>query len=246
MPAITLIDNYDSFTFNLAHYLGALGAEVSVWRNDEISVAEVLAGRPDAIVLSPGPATPNRPASASIWCARRARRRRSSGCASATRRSVRCSAARWCVGPCRCTATTTRTNEVRCSGILFHQAGYHSRCSFRRGGQQKSLSNGRKSTSRIARKVVVNSQYRHVRFHLRLGRTIGQRKNHIKLDGGICRGTSGGHDKYAIYTHVPGGAFALEALAFRPHPIENRRGVHSIPLGPSSFRRPRRILRNVK
>jgi anthranilate synthase component II len=59
MPAITLIDNYDSFTFNLAHYLGALGAEVSVWRNDEISVAEVLAGRPDAIVLSPGPATPD-------------------------------------------------------------------------------------------------------------------------------------------------------------------------------------------
>ena len=59
MPAVTLIDNYDSFTFNLAHYLGALGAEVSVWRNDEISVAEVLAGGPDAIVLSPGPATPD-------------------------------------------------------------------------------------------------------------------------------------------------------------------------------------------
>ena len=59
MPAITLIDNYDSFTFNLAHYLGALGADVSVWRNDEISVAEVLAARPDAIVLSPGPCTPN-------------------------------------------------------------------------------------------------------------------------------------------------------------------------------------------
>jgi anthranilate synthase component 2 len=59
MPAVTLIDNYDSFTFNLAHYLGALGADVSVWRNDEISVAEVLAARPDAIVLSPGPATPD-------------------------------------------------------------------------------------------------------------------------------------------------------------------------------------------
>jgi anthranilate synthase component 2 len=58
MPAITLIDNYDSFTFNLAHYLGALGADVSVWRNDEISVADVLAARPDAIVLSPGPCTP--------------------------------------------------------------------------------------------------------------------------------------------------------------------------------------------
>jgi anthranilate synthase component II len=59
MPTVTLIDNYDSFTFNLAHYLGALGAEVSVWRNDEISVADVLAARPDAIVLSPGPCTPN-------------------------------------------------------------------------------------------------------------------------------------------------------------------------------------------
>jgi anthranilate synthase component 2 len=59
MPAVTLIDNYDSFTFNLAHYLGALGADVSVWRNDEISVADVLAGGPDAIVLSPGPCTPN-------------------------------------------------------------------------------------------------------------------------------------------------------------------------------------------
>jgi anthranilate synthase component II len=59
MPAVTLIDNYDSFTFNLAHYLGALGADVSVWRNDEISVSEVLAGGPDAIVLSPGPCTPN-------------------------------------------------------------------------------------------------------------------------------------------------------------------------------------------
>jgi anthranilate synthase component 2 len=59
MPSVTLIDNYDSFTFNLVHYLGALGADVSVWRNDEISVAEVVAARPDAIVLSPGPCTPN-------------------------------------------------------------------------------------------------------------------------------------------------------------------------------------------
>ena len=59
MPAVTLIDNYDSFTFNLAHYLGALGADVSVWRNDEISVADVLSTKPDAIVLSPGPCTPN-------------------------------------------------------------------------------------------------------------------------------------------------------------------------------------------
>jgi len=56
---VTLIDNYDSFTFNLVHYLGELGADVSVWRNDEVTVADTLAGEPDAIVLSPGPCTPN-------------------------------------------------------------------------------------------------------------------------------------------------------------------------------------------
>jgi anthranilate synthase component 2 len=56
---VTLIDNYDSFTFNLVHYLGELGADVKVWRNDEKSVAEVLADEPDAIVLSPGPCSPN-------------------------------------------------------------------------------------------------------------------------------------------------------------------------------------------
>jgi anthranilate synthase component 2 len=59
MTAVTLIDNYDSFTFNLVHYLGALGAEVTVWRNDAISADEVIAAKPDAIVLSPGPCTPN-------------------------------------------------------------------------------------------------------------------------------------------------------------------------------------------
>ncbi len=56
---IVLIDNYDSFTFNLFHYLGELGADVVVHRNDRISVADVLAAEPDAIVLSPGPCTPN-------------------------------------------------------------------------------------------------------------------------------------------------------------------------------------------
>jgi len=55
---IVLIDNYDSFTFNLVHHLGELGAEVRVHRNDKISVAAVLSADPDAIVLSPGPCTP--------------------------------------------------------------------------------------------------------------------------------------------------------------------------------------------
>jgi anthranilate synthase component 2 len=56
---IILIDNYDSFTFNLFHYLGGLGADVAVHRNDKISAVDVMAMAPDAIVLSPGPCTPN-------------------------------------------------------------------------------------------------------------------------------------------------------------------------------------------
>jgi anthranilate synthase component II len=56
---IVLIDNYDSFTFNLVHYLGELGAEVAVHRNDKVSAQAVVDSDPDAIVLSPGPCTPN-------------------------------------------------------------------------------------------------------------------------------------------------------------------------------------------
>ena len=56
---VLLIDNYDSFTYNLFHYLGELGAQVRVVRNDEISAAEALGLKPDGIVLSPGPCTPN-------------------------------------------------------------------------------------------------------------------------------------------------------------------------------------------
>src|SRR6202140_1340728 len=56
---IVLIDNYDSFTFNLAHYRGELGADVEVPRNDRVAAADVVAAAPDAIVLSPGPCTPN-------------------------------------------------------------------------------------------------------------------------------------------------------------------------------------------
>jgi anthranilate synthase component II len=58
-PSVVLIDNYDSFTFNLVHYLGELGADVVVHRNDKIAVHDVIAAAPDAIVLSPGPCTPN-------------------------------------------------------------------------------------------------------------------------------------------------------------------------------------------
>ncbi len=56
---IVLIDNYDSFAFNLVHYLGELGATVEVHRNDKVTAPAVLAAEPDAIVLSPGPCTPN-------------------------------------------------------------------------------------------------------------------------------------------------------------------------------------------
>ncbi len=55
---IALIDNYDSFTWNLVHYFGALGADVDVIRNDAITTQALLAQKPDAIVLSPGPCTP--------------------------------------------------------------------------------------------------------------------------------------------------------------------------------------------
>ena len=58
MAKVTLVDNYDSFTWNLFHYLGALGASVTVLRNDAASVDQILGERPEAIVLSPGPCTP--------------------------------------------------------------------------------------------------------------------------------------------------------------------------------------------
>jgi anthranilate synthase component 2 len=56
---ILLIDNYDSFTFNLVHFLGDLGAVCDVRRNDTLSVAAALALAPEAVVISPGPCTPN-------------------------------------------------------------------------------------------------------------------------------------------------------------------------------------------
>ncbi|MSP37336.1 MAG: aminodeoxychorismate/anthranilate synthase component II [Deltaproteobacteria bacterium] len=63
---ILLIDNYDSFTYNLYHYLGELGAEVRVYLNDKITLDEIAALRPEKIVISPGPCTPKE---AGISCA---------------------------------------------------------------------------------------------------------------------------------------------------------------------------------
>ena len=59
MPAILVIDNYDSFTWNLVHLIGPLVRSVDVVRNDEVTTDAVLAQRPDAIVISPGPCTPD-------------------------------------------------------------------------------------------------------------------------------------------------------------------------------------------
>ena len=56
---LLMIDNYDSFTYNVVQYLGELGAEVKVVRNDEIAVADIEALAPSQIVISPGPCTPN-------------------------------------------------------------------------------------------------------------------------------------------------------------------------------------------
>ncbi|MCK9469192.1 MAG: aminodeoxychorismate synthase component II [Porticoccaceae bacterium] len=59
MPKVLMIDNYDSFTYNVVQYLGELGAEVLVHRNDEITLEEIEALAPERIVISPGPCTPD-------------------------------------------------------------------------------------------------------------------------------------------------------------------------------------------
>ncbi len=56
---LLMIDNYDSFTFNVVQYLMELGEDVAVWRNDEISVDAIIEAAPEKIVISPGPCTPN-------------------------------------------------------------------------------------------------------------------------------------------------------------------------------------------
>jgi len=59
MPSLLMIDNYDSFTYNLVQYFGELGQDVKVVRNDALTVAQIAALEPDRIVISPGPCTPN-------------------------------------------------------------------------------------------------------------------------------------------------------------------------------------------
>ncbi len=59
MPSVLIIDNYDSFTYNLVQYMGELGAKIEVVRNDKATVDELLERRPERVVVSPGPCTPN-------------------------------------------------------------------------------------------------------------------------------------------------------------------------------------------
>ena len=66
---LLLIDNYDSFTYNLVHYLGELGAKVSVWRNDAVTVDQIFADEVEAVVISPDLATPIVPEFVSNWFA---------------------------------------------------------------------------------------------------------------------------------------------------------------------------------
>jgi anthranilate synthase/aminodeoxychorismate synthase-like glutamine amidotransferase len=59
VPRFFMIDNYDSFTYNLVQFLGEIGADITVKRNDHVTIAEIAAGRPTHLVVSPGPCTPN-------------------------------------------------------------------------------------------------------------------------------------------------------------------------------------------
>ncbi|MGC4000985.1 MAG: hypothetical protein QM767_27410 [Anaeromyxobacter sp.] len=93
-PRLVLVDNYDSFTFNLVQYLGELGADVRVFRNDQIDVPGIRALRPDGVVLSPGPCTPNEAGVTLQVIKELAGQRPSSACAWGTRPSARPSAAR--------------------------------------------------------------------------------------------------------------------------------------------------------
>jgi anthranilate/para-aminobenzoate synthase component II len=93
-PRLLLVDNYDSFTYNLVQAFLVLGADVLVHRNDQITIAEAQALAPTHLCISPGPGTP-RDAGVSMSMIE-AFAGRCSAYVSATSRSSRCSAARWC------------------------------------------------------------------------------------------------------------------------------------------------------
>ena len=90
---LLILDNYDSFTYNLVQYFGELGAEMKIFRNDVITVDEVKALKPERICISPGPCTPNEAGISCELIRNWARPRRSSASASATNPSARSTAA---------------------------------------------------------------------------------------------------------------------------------------------------------
>ena len=94
---IVVIDNYDSFTYNLVQYLGEMGEELRVFRNDKITLEEIEALKPSHIVISPGPGAPRKPESPRKSSSAFTKPFRFSACVSATRRSVKCLAERLCV-----------------------------------------------------------------------------------------------------------------------------------------------------
>jgi len=93
---LLMIDNYDSFTYNVVQYLGELGADVHVVRNDEIAVNDIEALAPEKIVISPGPCTPNEAGISMDVIRQYAGNCRCSASAWGTRALARYSAAGWC------------------------------------------------------------------------------------------------------------------------------------------------------
>ena len=118
-----VIDNYDSFTYNLVQYLGELGAEIEVVRNDEASTGELLERKPERVIVSPGPVHARGGGRLRGGDPRASprRARRCSACASATRRWRRRSAAAWSA-EIRCTARPRRSSTTagRSSGASNH------------------------------------------------------------------------------------------------------------------------------
>jgi hypothetical protein len=94
---LLMIDNYDSFTYNVVQYLGELGAEVKVVRNDELTIAEIEALNPERIVVSPAPAPRPKPVFPSRRSSTSPASCRSWACAWAISPSARPLAATWCV-----------------------------------------------------------------------------------------------------------------------------------------------------
>ena len=99
-----LIDNYDSFIYNLKHYFGELGADVVAYRNDALSAGEALALKPEAICLSPGPCEPDQAGICLDLVAATAGRVPLFGSASGSKPSAKRSAAAWCARQNPCTA----------------------------------------------------------------------------------------------------------------------------------------------